>query len=234
MRKLLGNLRRLYERVALVAVLNFLAFGGLAAYMIQSGAMTREKGQQMLAILKGDSTVLLPQAVLEKPVKPESGEEPAPATPPRGADLELDVEVMRREAERVKAELDQRLALNNSILLRVQTEREQFERERQEAEKLQQLASAQRQEKGFKKQVSIYGSLAPKTAVQHLLALQEVDQAARILLELDTGKAKRIVEAAKRGDQLDKMRAILARVREVAPDRSQELGSADETAEYRK
>ena len=59
--------------------------------------------------------------------------------------------------------------------------------------------------------------------MQHLLAMSEPDDAARILLEIQTRKAKKIVEAAKRGNQMERMKAILKRVREVAPDRSAEL-----------
>jgi hypothetical protein len=40
---------------------------------------------------------------------------------------------------------------------------------------------------------------------------------------MSTGRAKKIVEAAKRGDQMSKMKAILRRIRDVAPDRTGEL-----------
>ena len=61
--------------------------------------------------------------------------------------------------------------------------------------------------------------------MQHLLALPEPDDAAKLLLEMNTRKAKKIVEAAKSGGQLTKMQNILRRVRQVAPDRSLELAS---------
>ena len=59
--------------------------------------------------------------------------------------------------------------------------------------------------------------------MEHLLSLGEPDEAAKVLLELTTRKAKKIVEAAKRLDQIAKMKVILRRVREVAPERSSEL-----------
>ncbi len=132
---------------------------------------------------------------------------------------------MRLEAERIKAELDQRLALNNSIMLRVTAEKESLQRQREEAVKREQAVAAERASEGFQKQIAIYEGLAPKVAVQHLLSLNDPEQAAKILMEMETRKAKKIVEAAKRGDQLARMQAILERVREVAPDRSRELAS---------
>ena len=79
----------------------------------------------------------------------------------------------------------------------------------------------------FNKQVEIYGGLAPKIAVQHLLGLSDADEAARILLEMDTRRAKKIVEAAKHPEHMQQMKIILQRLREVAPDRSSELGTGE-------
>ena len=139
----------------------------------------------------------------------------------------MGLEIMRRKAERIKAELDQRLALNNSIMLRVMTEREAFKQELEAAAEHEKAASWERQKEGFDKQVEIYQGLAPKVAIEHLLGLPEPDEAARLLLEMDTRKAKKIVEAAKRPDQMQQMKVILQRLREVAPDRSSELNGQE-------
>ncbi len=216
-----STVKHVYDIVALFALLHVIAIFALGSFLIGTGALDSQKVRRVAAVLRGDD------AAQEESKTPE---EPPPTgtTTPTGekdivAESQMDIEIMRREGERIKAELDQRLALNNSILLRVMTERERFQRERDEGARRQETAGKQRREEGFKKQLAIYESLAPKVAVEHLLAMSDPDEAARILLEMATRKAKKIVEVAKRGDQMGKMKVILRRVREVAPDRSQEL-----------
>lgn len=217
--------RRAYDAVALFALLNMLALGALAAILVMSGAVNAEKAQRVVAVMRGDEPPPTEAAVPEQPAKAVMDTGGAETGRDVVAESERDAEILRRESERIKAELDQRLALNNRILLRVMTEREGFQKERGQAKEQQQASHDQRHEEGFKKQIAIYESLAPKIAVEHLLAMSDPDEAAKILLEIQTRKAKKIVEAAKRGDQMKKMKTILQRVREVAPDRSAELES---------
>lgn len=217
--------KQAYDAVALFAVLNLVGLGALGAYLIGSSVVNGEKLRRIVAVLRGEDPS---PGDVEVSEKRETAADEA-TTPATGADAiaesQMDLEIMRRESDRIKAELDQRLALNNSILLRVMTEREDFQRDREEASQEQDAAARQRREEGFEKQIAIYESLAPKIAVQHLLAMSEPDESARVLLEMNTRKAKAIVEAAKRGDQMEKMKVILQRVREVAPERSEELES---------
>jgi len=215
--------RQAYDTAALFALLNVLALGGLGAYLVASGAVDAEKARRIGAVLRGEDSPQVQARVPEEPVAAETDTTGSESGGDVAAQSQMEMEILRREGERIKAELDQRLALNNSILLRVMTERERFQQERDETARQQKAALDIRREEGFKKQIAIYESLAPKVAVQHLLAMSEPDQAAKVLLEIQTRKAKKIVEAAKRGDQMEKMKAILKRVREVAPDRSAEI-----------
>ena len=216
-------IRKAYDAVALLAVLNLLALGGLVAYIAGTGAIDGEKLREIAAVVRGDQG---PQTQIT-PTDEQAEEVAEPAAPAGGGDAlaesQVNLETIRREAERIKAELDQRLALNNSILLRVMTERESFNREREETQEQREASVEQRREDGFKKQIDIYESIAPKIAVEHLLAIPEPDDAARVLVQMNTRKARAIVEAAKRGNKMEKMKVILQRVREVAPERSAEL-----------
>ena len=155
------------------------------------------------------------------------GEEAASTQPAPAAviDTQVELEIVRREAERTREELRQRLALSNSILLRITAERESFRREREAADQMAQAHRLELETEGFEKQIALLGGVKAKTAVEHLLGLGDPDEAARILLAMDTRKAKKIVEAARRPDQMEQMKSILRRLREVAPDRSTELAS---------
>jgi len=222
-----GILRRTYDYVALFALLHMIALFSLLAYLGLSGTIDRAKLQGAAKALRGEaveSVVLASSPVTAHPVAPEEPK-PMPESP---AEVRQELEVLRLEAERVRTELDQRLTLNNNILLRVTTQREAFQKEQKAASEREAASEASRREEGFQKQVAIFESLSPKVAVEHLLNNADPDEAARILLEMETRKAKKIVEAAKRGDQMDRMRVILQRLRDVAPDRSAEIESEQE------
>lgn len=217
--------RRAYDLAALLALLHMLALVAVGAYLVGSGTMSLERLRGVVAVLRGEgpSDAGSAQEMPADTVEPDSSD----AAGAEGIDSRDQLEILRLEAERIKAVLDQRLALNNSIMLRVTTERQAFQQERAEAAKREQAAQAQRNEEGYRKQIAIYEGLAPKIAVQHLLALNDPDKAARILLEMEARKAKKIVEVAKRGDQLRRMQRILERVRVVAPERSSELDRSE-------
>lgn len=218
--------RRVYDVAAMLALLNLLALGGLVVMLTTTGGVDGDKARAILAVLRGDLAVETPEDEETPADTPAPGGQPADATAATGdpvAEAAIDAEVLRLESERIKTELDQRLALNNSILLRVMTERERFAEEQKLEADRDAAARKQRQGEGFRKQIAIYQALSAKVALQNLLGLGEPDDAARILLELDARKAKKIVESAKSPGDARKMRVILQRLREVAPDRSDEL-----------
>lgn len=220
-------LKRVYDGLVLFAVLNVLGLAGLGAFLVSTGAVNGEKLRRIVSVMRGEELDSDEVEQSEQPV--ETDEEAVPGAAAETVfEPEIDVQIMRLEGERIKAELDQRLALNNSILLRVMTERERFRGEQDEATRQQQLSTEQRSSEGFKKQIAIYEALSPKIALEHLLGISEPDEAAGILLEMNTRRAKKIIEAAKRGGQMAKMRVILQRVREVAPDRAGELDTGEE------
>jgi hypothetical protein len=78
------------------------------------------------------------------------------------------------------------------------------------------------------KQLQILRSPGSKTALG-LFGANDPDKAAQMLVAMDTDRAKKIVESAKRGDELTKMKLILQRMQDVAPVGGSELrAQADE------
>ena len=69
----------------------------------------------------------------------------------------------------------------------------------------------------------------PRMALEHLLALEDADQAARFLAAMDTDRAKKIVELAKRPEQLTMMKKILQRMQDVAPVGGELRAQADQS-----
>jgi len=221
----LDMLKRTYDSMALVALLNVLGIAALTGFLVNNGGLTREKVAGMLRVVRGEGVVVEPDEAAQDGGAEQANQskEAAPATVSQD-----DVEVLRLEAERIKTELDQRLALNNSIMLKVMTEREAFRKEQEQAAKRRAAIASERQEVGFKKQIAIYEGLPARLAVQHLLDMEAPDAAARILLELSTDQAKKIVKSAKRGEQIERMEDILRRVRDVAPVQAGKIADEDD------
>ena len=220
--------KRVYDGAALFALLNMVALVGIVGYLAATGAVSGERVRRAAMALRGETVPASGAAPGSAQTIPASAvAKSTPEKEPR-VESDADLEIAHRESERIKAELEQRLALNNSILLKVRTEREAFQKEREAAAKQEQASANVQRVEGFKKQVAIMEALSPKVAVQHLLALSDPDAAARILMTMETGKAKKIVESAKRGDEMNQMKQILQRVREAAPTRLAELGREEE------
>lgn len=231
-----STLRKIYNYAALLALVHVGASLLVLVYAAVTGGLTSSKLQAMVAALQTKPT---PESGADEPAPKEQStstdkahsteqHKPDDASAPTMAKkfehagsfaaLQTDLDIIRLESERVKAELDQRLALNNSILLKVASEREAFQRERQAIVDREKAGKPDDRGEGFAKQVAIFETLTPKVAIEHLLAMTDPDDAARILVALEPRKAKAVIEAAKREDQSRQMKEILRRVRAVAPE----------------
>lgn len=217
--------RRLYDAAALFAVLNMTVVSALIGYVFATGAVDAKKLREVGMVLRG--VPLAPPANAQSPSPPS--EPPTISTPGKevGAETDTDIEMAHREAERIRTELEQRLALSNSILLKVREERETFRKE-QEAVALREEKVAEVQKTdGFLKQVAILESLSPKVALEHLIAVGDPDEAARVLAAMSTTKAKKIIESAKRGAEKEQIKTILRRLRETVPTKLADLGAEE-------
>jgi len=225
-----GMVRQTYDAVALLALLNMVGLVATVAILVGTGALDKDKMRAVVDVLRAHKPPTPVQASTAagratQVGAPQTGTLPAAATETSAALSEMELEVVHREAERIKTEIDQRLALANSIMLKVRTEREAFRKERESAAKQEQTAVGKQHEDGFRKQVAILESLSSKTALEHLLGLNDPDEAAKMLSAMDTGRAKKIVEAAKRGQDLARMKIILRRMEEVTSKAADELGA---------
>ncbi|MBI1825602.1 MAG: hypothetical protein HY287_13310 [Planctomycetes bacterium] len=221
-----GIVRQAYDAAALIALLNLALIVVGGGYLAATGSITSDGIRQAIGILRGQSVTQNPATAKNSATTSAQANAAAKAAPSTGGidySSETELEIARHEAERIKVELDQRVALSNAVLLKVRTEREEFQKERESASKQDTAKLDKKGDEGVEREVAIYDSLSPKIAMQHLLGISDVDEAAKILVALQPSKAKKIVEAAKRGQELNQMKAILQRVRDVAPARSSEL-----------
>lgn len=209
--------KSVYDALALVAVLNFVVVGGAVGFFTANGTLNSERVRRAVQALSGTAEPPPVEHALETTNAPTAAE------PARAVLSDEDADLMAREAERLKTEIDQRMALANSIMLKVKTEREAFRREQDAVAKQVEADRVRQQDEGFQKQLEILTVLAPKTALGHILALNDPEKAARILAAMDAGRAKKIVESAKRGDELARMKVILQRMESAVPAAGNEL-----------
>ena len=218
-------MKRVIDILALLAALHFLGLGGLTAYLYAQGMLTPKKLRAMVEIARETDEEDTGEAATDERGAPDAGGAVADTAVASGgrSNSTVDLEITRREKERIEMELAQQLALVNSIMLRVTSERESFKRERAQALAEDEAAAAHRQQEGYQTSVELYNGLAPKNAVRYMLAL-EPTEAARILLRMDQRKATKLIEAAKTPEQFAKMKAILDEVKEVEPTRTDLTG----------
>lgn len=213
--KSFGILRQVYVYAAVLALLNVIALACFLGVAVAGGSLDVERVRRAVAAFRdGPEIVADDEAVQQRPAETSAGAESL--VDHAGAEAHMDMEILHREAERIKVELAQRLALNNSIMLKVRGERQAFQAEREAAAKRDEEQRKSIRDEGFEKQVAIFDSLSPKIAVQHLLGMNDPDAAAKILMALAPDRARKIVEAAKRDPELTQMQVILQRVREAA------------------
>ncbi|MHC4064152.1 MAG: MotE family protein [Planctomycetota bacterium] len=215
---MIRGLRKAYQLVALLAVLHLLGVGGVVGYLAATGRLTPEQVRQMAAVLREAP----PQAAAAQAETVE--EEPAP--PAKSTDSieqdQVEEELTRYQMQRRRAELDQQAATIGAARLEVIRQREALQREYEELEAQLKRRVKQEESESFKKDLELFSSMKPKVAVDYMLR-KPPEEAARMLLLMDTRKAKRIVEAAKTPGQKKDMAKILQMLREVAPAGSEAL-----------
>ncbi len=223
-----STFKKAYELIALLALLHVLVLGGVVGAAVLTGGVDGEKIRKMADVLRDKEEEIDPETEGEAQSKDAdvalaSDSSTGKAVKDAAAESQLKEEIQRREAQRIKDELSQRAAQVNRALLLFKMKVEEFEQMKAASAAKDEAVAEERDEEGFKKLVAIFDSLSAKVAAEMMLDMENEDDAARILLQMDERKAKKLVEAAKKLNRLEKMQDILQRVREVAPTKSDAL-----------
>ena len=209
--------KKVYHGIALLALLNLAVVGALIGYLASSGRLTAEQVEQIAAVLRGQ----MPEP---QEARAESAEDvAAPRKSAESIDQEqMDEELARMRADRRRAELQQQAATIASARLEVTRAREALERSRAEFTAQAKKREKKEESESFKKELDLLSSLKPKVAVGYLLDKPPEDAAA-LLLVMQTRKAKRLMEAARAPAQKRAMSEILQAMREMSPGQAESL-----------
>lgn len=136
-----------------------------------------------------------------------------------------DRELALRERNRFEAEINQRLALANSIMLQVTTKLDALHAEVDAFEKRKSSEAGMRDDEGFKKELEVFKTLKPAQAFEYL-SRKDVAESARLLIEMDPRTIGAILQSAKTPDTKKKADEILGKMREVAPASASQVETA--------
>lgn len=208
-----GLIKNSYRVLATLSLLNFLVLGGGVGYLVAAGRLDAEQVKKLAAVLRGedeaDADAVEPSTPTETDPKPGKR---APVVSKE--EKQIRDEIMWRNAERYRTQLEQRLKFINAERLDVDRRREEFERLANGMRTEREKAAQRAKQPGYVKELEVIKALSPNAALSQLVTMNDAD-VARILFELDTRKTKKIVEAAKTDAQRSKVNAALLLMRDI-------------------
>jgi flagellar motility protein MotE (MotC chaperone) len=215
-------LARLYHALAIVSIATLFALNGLLVYLSASGRLGGGRAQAIAALLRGEPVQT--GGVSEPPV-PKSGDEGAVSGGPTLAEARtarqravFNDQVLDRAKQDVLARqrlLDQ--ALQN-LLDEQEKSKHQIETAKDQEKRNEQAAAGE--EVGFKREVEIVAGLSPNQAKEHVVRLwkKAPADAVRLVMNLDSSRAKKILAQMKTPDELEVMSQLLEQLREQDPE----------------
>lgn len=189
-------LKRFYHVLAWLAVANLFAVGGLVGYLFASGKLNPERMEQIAVVLRGEFPK--PQVQTTQPAKQE---EKPQTSREELARLEARKRFYMLISERQQRDLEDRNTLSQSIQLDVNRQLEKIESKEQEFTKQKQEAQKVAEQNGFQQTLDIYSEMDPKLAKDVLRTHFKDADAVRVLMQMDTGRRKRIVNSCKTDEE---------------------------------
>lgn len=199
-------MKRLYHALSLLALVQLFALLGFTGFLFGTGRLNGERMDRIAAILRGDDGP--PAASSQPTTQPQVKPETATSEIARNR---VQQEMFAMAVERQKRELADMARLAQTIQHEVQSRLEEIEaREKQFAEERKRLL-AEQQGDGFGRELEVLGSIEPKRALDLLMAKKDPD-ATRLLMEMDAGRVRKIIDACKTGAQMEWAGRILAQL----------------------
>lgn len=209
---------KLFNLLAVFAVATLLASGGFVGYLFGAGRLNPARVETIAAVLRGELDH--PQAAEQPASRPAT--QPAAAPPERTTRSAEEIrqarvrdQLRRATLERAASDLAARQALLDQTLQTLITMQEEFEKHKTEwAEQRKKMAAAA-QDEGFQRELEYVAKLTPKLAKEHIVRTwrKHKADAVRLLMALEPGKGKSILEQMKSPDEVGIMHELLEQLR---------------------
>ena len=221
----MGSLKKAYHWIAALALVHLLALGGWVTHLVTTGQLDVERVRAMAAVLRPDDG----EAPQDQPVSAEDAvDEDSDALSMSPEQKQAEDEIAWRNADRYRAQIEQRLKFIRTVRVDVDRRREEFERAQKTAEQQQREREEKAAQPGPAKELEILSALSAKAALKQLMTMDDAD-AARIMFQFDARKAKKIVESAKTQAQHAKITTVLRLVRDMKTVARPTEGDGDTT-----
>lgn len=233
-------MRKFMSFVMLVAFLNLLALGGLAAYAVATGRLDGAKAAVMLDLVKHPGTPeKLRENVAELLEPPPAATSTAPATQAQLVRLDdgslstvasaMDrIEKVQQAMEKERLKLDQEarnLLARQKLLddLRLDLERRvaQLETDRAAFEKHMETVNNQQADENFATTLALYGELKPRQVKEIFITL-EPELVARYVRAMEADKATKVIGEFKNEDERKFIAGVLELIRQPGTDSAKE------------
>ncbi|MBN1489510.1 MAG: hypothetical protein JXA69_06280 [Phycisphaerae bacterium] len=217
-------MRRIFQVISLLAVMQLLGLAGLTGYLFASGKLTPERIDRIAEALRDQEAEEV--VVTTQPAAEEAEPETATSQIARSwAQQELFGVI----AERQKRELEDRLRVNQRLRWEVERKLEEIEERERRFQEARNKLEEQQMQSGFERELELLSTMEPKRARQLLMNGKEVD-AVRLVMEMDAGRAKKILDTCKTTTEMEWARRILDRIHNLSNDRAdaEAIGSSQE------
>jgi hypothetical protein len=181
-------LKKLYNVVAILAIVNMAALALLLAYLWVGGVITRDRVERVRDALLAESPseqVPTTQATTSRPAAQASSEKIE-----QSEDLE---EILIRRLDRQRRELEDLLQLTDAARHKLLRDREAFEQGKDRWEQRRKQWEKQQHLDGFKRMLTYLEGVDPKVA-KGILRQKKDPDVARILAAMNERKGKAIIE----------------------------------------
>jgi hypothetical protein len=218
-------MKRLFNVLVLVLAINFLAVAGVASWLFKGGRLNREKALAIKEVLFPSTRPVIPAT---QPAEEPSGglklEEllaQSAGRPPEEqlAYIRQAFDAQTTQLERARKELDAWRIQAETAQKSAKAEREALEQAKKKFQDDQKLAQKLATDKGFQDSLAMYTTL-PAKQVKTLFMGLDVETAVQYLQAMEPRTAARITKEFKSSDETDRLKQIMARMRDTSTQAS--------------
>ena len=211
---------KLFNLFGVLSIATLLAGGGFSAYLFATDRLNPERLEFIAAVIRGDA---LPTDVSEDAAatnEPAEDPDANAGQPTRQAAEEAQARRRRErleglEIERAAEDLRAQERVLDQVMAQVVQEQEALAKTLSEFEDRQRKVKSARQDEGFAKELSLVSGMKPAQAKEHLITTWERHpaDAIRLMNELDSRQAKRILDQMRTPEELQIMSDLLEQIR---------------------
>lgn len=201
-------IRRLYEFVALLALIHLVVLVGLAGYLFADGRLNAERVGYLADVLRGE----LPEQKIAT-TQPSTITEVPETSELSIARSQIEEEIIRRQFDRQLRELQDKLALAEEYMLKITRRQEALDDKAAAFDESQRALAEERLAAGFRKDLDIISSLSGPMAREILVKRSEAE-AVKMIMQMDPRQVKKIVAACKSKSEKDWIARVLGDIQE--------------------